>query len=285
MSNLSRRDFVAMAGATLAASKLAMGHQGKLTAGEVVDRIKKNLGIPWQSTTFRDTYKIGGPDVQVNGIVTTFGANLSVMQRGLKEGLNMVITHEPTFWSDADIIDLVKDDPLYKYKLDYAAKNNIVVWRCHDHAHSHHPDLIWLGWNQGLGWENYENGGSDRGWTLPRTTLKELALYLDKTLPAGTKSIRCIGDPNLPVTRVVSGRNLTSMAADADAIISSDSREYDCFEYARDSVRMGIKRGYIYITHEASEDVGMQAFANWMRPFVTEVPVKYIPTTDEFWSV
>jgi putative NIF3 family GTP cyclohydrolase 1 type 2 len=284
MGNLSRREFVAMAGATLAASRLAQSQQAQLTAGDVVDRIKKNLGIPWNSSTFRDTYKIGGPEIQVKGIATTFGTNISVMQKAVKAGLNMIITHEPTFWSDADLIELVKDDPLYHYKIDYAAKNNMVVWRCHDHAHAHHPDLIWEGWNKGLGWERYEVGG-DRGWTLPPTTLRELAQFIAKTLPSGTRSIRCIGDPNLPVTKAVSGRNLASMASDADCVISSDSREYDCFEYARDSVRMGIKRGYIYITHEAAEDVGMQNFANWLKPFVPELPIQYISTTDEFWNV
>jgi len=273
-----------MAGATLAATQLAHAQSAKLTAGEVVDRIKKNLGIPWISTTFRDTFKIGGPDSPVTGIASSFGANLSVMEKAVKDGLNMIVTHEPTFWSDADIIDLVKDDPLYHYKLDWAAKHNIVVWRIHDHAHAHKPDLIWRGWVKGLGWEKYQVG-EEHTYVVPPTTLKQLALYLDKTLPAGTKSIRCIGDPNLPVTKVASGRNLTSMGADADAIINSDTREYDCYEYQRDSVHMGIKRGYINISHEASEDVGTQEVANWLRPLVPEIPVKYIPTTDEFWGV
>jgi len=68
-------------------------------------------------------------------------------------------------------------------------------------------------------------------------------------------------------------------------VICSDSREYECFEYSRDAVKAGIKRGYVYISHEAFEDVGMQAFASWLKPLVPEVPVQYIPTTDEFWNV
>jgi len=45
MFNLSRRQFVQMAGAGLAAGSLAQAQQGKLTAGEVVERIKKNQGV------------------------------------------------------------------------------------------------------------------------------------------------------------------------------------------------------------------------------------------------
>ena len=38
-----------------------------MTAGEVVDRIKKNLGVPWRDTTYRDTFKFGGPDTDSHG--------------------------------------------------------------------------------------------------------------------------------------------------------------------------------------------------------------------------
>ena len=37
---------------------LAQAQQRNLTAGEVVDRIRKNVGIPWNDSSFRDTFKI-----------------------------------------------------------------------------------------------------------------------------------------------------------------------------------------------------------------------------------
>jgi hypothetical protein len=42
-----------------------------LTAGEVVDRIKANLGVGWRDATYRDTYKFGGAATEVKGIATT----------------------------------------------------------------------------------------------------------------------------------------------------------------------------------------------------------------------
>jgi len=112
MSRLSRRQFVHIAGSGLAGGRLALAQRGKLSAGEVVDRIKKNLGIPWNNSTYRDTFKIGGPESVVTGIATSFGGNLRVLQLARKKGLNMAIVHEPTFYSDGDRIDLVQDDPL-----------------------------------------------------------------------------------------------------------------------------------------------------------------------------
>lgn len=291
MADLSRREFVVMAGATLVASKLAHSQQGKLTAGEVVDRIKKNLGIPWDNKTFRDTYKIGGPDSPVRGIVSTFGSNLSVMQRGLKAGLNMIITHEPTFWSDADLIDLVKNDPLYKYKLDYATKNHIVVWRIHDHWHSYKPDGktdgIRAGWLKAMNWTQYEVNGDPGHFEIPPTTLRELALYVANHLEA--RSVRVIGDPNLRVATVAFGGNglAQNMKAieSADCGIAGESREYESYEYVRDAILAGGKKGAIFASHEASEGMGTKALAEWLKPFVPEVPVEFIPTIDEFWAV
>jgi hypothetical protein len=97
----------------LASGQFARARHGKLAA-EVVDRIKKKLGIPWNDSTYRDTFKIGGPDSAVTGIATSFGGNLRVLQLARKAGLNMTIVHEPTFYSDGDRSDLVKDDALYK---------------------------------------------------------------------------------------------------------------------------------------------------------------------------
>ena len=92
--NFSRRAFVvsAAAGVTLADAETP------LTAGQVIDRIRKNVGVPWRTETV-DTIKSGSPDTPVKGIATTMMATLDVVQRAAEAGKNMVITHEPTFYS------------------------------------------------------------------------------------------------------------------------------------------------------------------------------------------
>ena len=41
-----------------------------MTAGEVLARIRQQLGVPWREQTYRDTFKFGGPDTVVTGIAT-----------------------------------------------------------------------------------------------------------------------------------------------------------------------------------------------------------------------
>jgi len=287
MSNVTRREFAVMAGAAVAASRLSFAQKGKLMAGEVVDRIKKHLDIPWNPKTFRDTFKVGGPDSPVNGIATSFGGNFRVWKQADAAGLNMIIVHEPTYYSDADVIDWVKDDPMYLWKLDWATKHNIVEWRIHDHWHAHKPDGIQTGWDNAIGWNQYLVEGSLTRWKLPPTTLGELAKYVATRL--NTHSVRVIGDPDLPVTNFARGGHLLAqnVAAlqTADAILVSECREYDSFEYVRDAILSGKKTGAIFISHQSGEDEGMRYFAEWSQPFLPEVPVKYIATTDEYWTV
>jgi putative NIF3 family GTP cyclohydrolase 1 type 2 len=278
---------VALSAAGIAASSIAHAAPGKLTAGEVVDRVKANLGIPWNSATYRDTFKIGGPDTPVAGICTTFGTNLLLMQKAVKAGLNMIIPHEPTFWSDADVIKLVENDPIYKVKQDFAKAHNMVVWRIHDHWHARKPDGIRVGFVAAMGWTQYQSKEDVDRFTLPPTTLGALANYVAKKID--TRSVRVIGDPSLPVTKVAYGShgldgNMKPMPW-ADALLVSEAREYDSFEYVRDTVLSGAKKGAIFISHVSGEDEGMNEFARWIRPFVPEAPVRYIPTTDEFWTV
>ncbi len=110
-----------------------------LTAGEVVARIKANLGIPWRDTTYRDTFKFGGPDTEVQGIATTVFCSFDLIQRAARAGLNMIIPHEDTYWNDRDDVTLVRADPLYRTKVDFMDGHNIVVFRIHDHMHPSGP--------------------------------------------------------------------------------------------------------------------------------------------------
>ena len=95
--SMTRRSLV-VGGASLAAASRVHGFAqagGALTAGEVVERIKSRVGIPWMTETV-DRIVAGSPEVRVKGIATTMMATLEVIQRAVAAGRNMIVTHEPT---------------------------------------------------------------------------------------------------------------------------------------------------------------------------------------------
>ena len=148
-----------------------------LTAGEVVGRIKANLGTPWRDTTYRDTFKFGGPETEVKGIATTVFCTFGVVQRAAAAGLNMIIPHEDTYWNDRDDVSIVSADPLYKTKIDFMQQHGIVVFRIHDHMHAQRPDFTYVGVARALGLEaQLETAPQSHRFTVPETTLGAFAV-------------------------------------------------------------------------------------------------------------
>ena len=107
MNPISRRRFIALTATGVAAAPLVLKASaigGSVTAREVIDRIKKNIGVDWKPETpdTVDTFKAGDPSAVVTGIVTTSLASLEVLIRSAKAGANLIVTSEPTFFSKAD---------------------------------------------------------------------------------------------------------------------------------------------------------------------------------------
>jgi putative NIF3 family GTP cyclohydrolase 1 type 2 len=106
MTGISRRDFVALTAAGAVATPFlldgALARGGTVTAQEIVDRVKKNIGVDWAGDDV-DTFKAGDPATIVTGMVTTSMATLDVLQRAVQAGANLIITAAPTFYSKADL--------------------------------------------------------------------------------------------------------------------------------------------------------------------------------------
>ena len=261
-----------------------------MNAGEVVDRIKKNLGGPWRDTTYRDTYKYGGPDTTVTGIATTVFVTLDVIQRASAAGLNMIIPHEDTFWNDRDDVSLVSGDPLYTTKVDLMRKNNIVVFRIHDHMHSQRPDFTYVGSARLLGLESkYETAPHSHRFVIPETTLGALAKIVKRR--SGAQALRIVGHPNAKVSRVQLGVGYATPAAnnaDVDVVISGEQQEadgaFDSPEYVLDAATLGIAKGWIMLGHAISEEAGMLEMAQWIKGVIPEVPVELVKAGEPFWA-
>jgi hypothetical protein len=74
-----------------------------------------------------------------------------------------------------------------------------------------------------------------------------------------------------------------AMLPQVDLLIVSEAREWDSAEYIRDTVLSGQKKGALVISHEAGEEAGMDNCTNWMKAFISEVPVRFVETKDQFW--
>jgi putative NIF3 family GTP cyclohydrolase 1 type 2 len=258
-----------------------------ITVRALVQQMQTQLGAAADYKTVRDTFKAGNPGTPVKGVASTFMATLDVLQRANAADLNFVISHEPTVWSDADTVSDVENDPLYQHKVHFVESNGMVVWRIHDLWHAQKPEPMSDAEGKLLGWEQLMPGarGYTRTYEISPMPLKAIGAHLAAKLES--RSVRSIGDPNLVVQTVAHGShnldgNIRGLEH-ADAILIGETRDWDSVEYVRDLIRSGQKKGMIVISHEASEEAGMELFYRWFQSHFSTIRVEFIPTRDRLW--
>jgi putative NIF3 family GTP cyclohydrolase 1 type 2 len=263
-----------------------------MTAREVVDLIKKNAVTPWNERSTRDRFKAGNPDVAVKGIATTMMTTFDMLKRANAAGLNMVITHEDTFWNDPDDTKNLTENPLFKLKTDYILKNDMVVWRDHDNMHASTPDYTVVGELRSAGIPPGPAGSEHVSMrpgilTIPETTFGEFAARVKRS--SGARALRCVGDPNAKVSKILVGPGYATprMTPGVDVVIGGEQQEadgaFDNVEYVMDAVSLGMPKGVILLGHVISEQAGMEDFGNWLRTFLPDVPIRFVPAEEPYW--
>jgi putative NIF3 family GTP cyclohydrolase 1 type 2 len=269
----------------------ADGKDGGITAQEVEKRIQEHVGVPWQRETV-DTFKAGDPNTRVTGIAMTMMATYDVLERAAAAGQNLVITHEPTFYNHPDQFDEIpqkENDAVVAQKLAFIKEHHLVVWRFHDHWHRRNPDGIEAGMIHALGWESFQDKEHPYFFTIPETTLEKLAGELKSRLQLHT--MRVVGDPKMKLTRVALSPGAAGMTREIGALetpgiqllITGESREWETVEYAADAVSEKKNKALIVLGHIPSEQAGMEECTRWLKTFISEVPVEFVPAKQPFW--
>ncbi|HZU28011.1 MAG TPA: Nif3-like dinuclear metal center hexameric protein [Bryobacteraceae bacterium] len=274
--------------AAIALAAVFVHAQQPLTARQVIERIQKNVGVTWQTPTV-DTFKAGDPETRVTGIATAFTDSYDVLQRAASSGKNLIISHEPSFYNHLDETKALENDAVYRQKIEFIRRHNMVVFRFHDHWHMRRPDGIMVGMVRELGWERQQSQTDPALFAAPQPTLGALAASIRDRLH--DKTLRVVGDPGEKLAHIAmlpgaagADRQIAMLErSDVDALVVGEAREWETVEYARDALNEGRHKGLIIIGHVLSEEAGMDECARWLKTFITEVPVEFIPAGEPFW--
>ncbi len=261
---------------------------------EVIDRILAyHPHIPDYDLRPRgcDHFKCGDPTQECSGIVVSVAPTVDVLREAAKLGCNLVIVHEPAFYTHLDPTDWLEGDAVYEAKAKIIADNNIVIWRDHDHIHRHDPDGIFYGMMKELGWEEYlidKNVRKAEHYLLPETTVEALSHELIEKI--GLKGVRIVGDPKARVRKVSfighvrDGENemqktLTQLMRDLDidVVIPFETVDWTITSYIRDAMQLGMSKAMIQVGHIDGEELGMKWAVNWIGDLVEhEIPVTFV---------
>ena len=235
-----------------------------------------------------DTFKVGKPEQELKGIVTSFMPTVEVIRKAASLNANLVIAHEPLFYNHTDEVVWLKDDLVYRAKCQLLEEKGMVVWRFHDGWHSVEPDGILEGLLLRLGWKNSQDKRLPLLVHLPATTLDDLAVSLKKNLDL--QAVRTVGPGDLVCRKALifvgfaPGEVQIEILREsaADVVISGETHEWSTIEYMRDAQHSGLAKGVIILGHQRSEEPGMAYLVDWLRPILPGVEITHVPAGDPF---
>lgn len=272
---------------------------------EIIEKLKA-YHPPVDESHTSDTIKFGDPEQECTGVVTTVYASIDVIRKAAELNANLIICHEPLFYSHDDQVDWLEGNTVYEEKAILLAKHNMVVWRDHDRIHGgsparkrQHLDLVFYGIMQELGWEEYCVGFPKKPllYEIPETTGRKLAAELVEKL--NLSGARIVGDPDAKVRRVFFCEHVTAMhfgmhQPDCDAIQEIEKEGYDALvpfeivdwtlsEYVRDAAQLGRNKVLIEMGHFNVEEAAMKYMLQWLPELLGgSVPVHFVQSGDSY---
>jgi putative NIF3 family GTP cyclohydrolase 1 type 2 len=311
MTHLTRREFAGLAATAVAApfalTPARVGAAAALTAQQLVDAIKAQIGVAWKTETV-DGIKAGNAATVVTGIVTTALPTIAVLRQAAKAGANVVVASQPAFYGKADTRTppaprppgppgaappagpppAAPPDPVFTAKNAFVDEHALVLIRLSDHWRAREADPMAAGFAQAMNWTKHQVGGNPRRYDVPALTVEALVAALGKTLGVNG-GLRIVGDPKTSVTKigVLPGSTpiqaALEMLPEVDAIVAGEVREWESVEYVRDQVASGAKKALVLVGRIASEEPGMIACADWLKTVAAGVPVRHIAAGDPYW--
>jgi putative NIF3 family GTP cyclohydrolase 1 type 2 len=309
MSDLTRREFTAMAVAAAAAPfavRQPAAPGSSLSVQALIDRIKGQIGVDWRAETV-DGLKAGEPTTPVRGIATTSLATLAVLQQAVKAGANVIVTSEPAFYSRTDArtppasrapgaplpTAAAADapplaDPVFTAKNAFIDRHQLAIVRLNDHWRRRQPDPFVQGLVRTVGWTASPSPTQPPRVDVHATTLDALVTTGRERL-GSRGGIRVSGDPKMTVRRVglLPGSTplqaTVTMLPTVDVIVGGEMREWESVEFVRDAVLADNKKALVLVGRIVSEEPGMNACAAWLKTVVPGIPVTHLAAGDPYW--
>ena len=253
-----------------------------LTANQIVEIIKAKVTCPWAAETV-DTFKAGNPQDNVTGIAVCMFADMKVLKMAVAEKCNLIIAHEPTFYSHLDGTKTLENDPVFQDKIKYINDHKLIIWRFHDHIHRTKPDGIYMGMIEKLGWAKNQTDSTMIRFRFDKVKLSEFISQLKRRFP--DSSFRVVGNPEMGVVNVAlavgapgsSSHMKLLQEKNIDLLIAGEAPEWETYQYVNDAVLQGKNKAVIFIGHTNSEEAGMDYCARWLKGFIPQsVKIQYM---------
>ena len=231
-----------------------------------------------------DRVIMGDPKKDIRRILVTWISSLQAIEIAIQRGFDMLITHEPTFWSHWDEEKVKEQTEAGRRKTRMARDAGLVIYRNHD-VWDRMPNVgIPWAWAEflGLGAKPaciFADGYQHR-YDIEPTTFQNFARRIaEKTAILGEPVIQVVGEAEQVVSRVGIGTGcgcdpLLAQEAGCDVSIVCD----DGACYWGD-IQRAIDSGHpiVRVNHSTSEEPGMASMTSYLRRTFPQLTVEHLP--------
>jgi len=242
---------------------------------------------PWiDKETTVDKIIVGDPEKEIKSIVTMWMSTFENVREAVRMGVDMIITHEPTFWEHANELETMNAEAfggLGKAKRKFIEESGIVILRSHD-VWDKVPDIgITWSWAKFLGFTSKPVAMADHGFVhrydIEPTTLGKFAEAVAvKTAAVGEPVLQVFGNLTQTVSRVgigtgCAGKPLEIYDLGCDvAIVCDDATSYwHDIAPAKDA-----DFAVIRVNHGTSEEPGMASLADYLNKTFPDINSRYM---------
>ena len=268
-----------------------------MTCWELVNRLHAMLGERHKDAMYEGIIT-GSDDDTVSGILVANEPSVEAIRLAIATGKNCILCREHPFYLFGEYLamglaDALADDPVFKAKRQLIEDHHLLIIRLAALWDTARPKWFSSALARALGWQP-EAGDPGDQWTtvycnIPRTTLSELANFASARL--GAKTLRIVGDPNQPITRVavihgfafptlVLSHALQDLAV--DCIVTGNTPEVDhCTTYIRDAITAGRRISLVQVGYDKSDYPGAVELTKWLKNVLPGMPIKVQPPSSE----
>ena len=227
---------------------------------------------------------VGDPKREIGHAVVTWISSFDAVREAVRRGAELLITHEPTFWTHRDELTQWQKTELFAKKKGYIEEHGLVILRNHD-VWDVFPELgIPWAWARFLELGDQPAARDHRGYQhrydIEPVSVDELAERIAaKTATIGEPTVHVIGDGAQIVSRVGTGtgcgcdtHTYVEMGCDVSVVCDDGVHYWGQIQYAQD-----LGHPVIRVNHGTSEEPGMMTLTQYVAETFPTLKVGHLP--------
>ena len=234
-----------------------------------------------------DTVKAGDPQRDVTHVGVCFMGTAEVIEKAKALGVEFLIVHEPIYYDHWDRNR--ENQPLVQKKRKLIEESGLTIWRDHDYIHALPEDGIETGVLEKLGWTGHYV--EHALWLMDEArSAEQMARDIRTKLGCGGVRISGKTDAAFRLLKIAEGDpDANTWYADRlfesgfeGVVFAGEVCEWGFLEQFRDAAYFGMNAAAVVCGHAASEEAGMEVFAEKLQAKHPELKVSFIPTGEVY---